>query len=64
MKTKKVYEIGSHLFWASNSQEVLKVHYREWDGDKVWLNRFGRPRIQIEMVEPPAGRCPHCGEKL
>ena len=61
---KKVFQIQFNLYWACNGQRIHNVHYREWDGEKAWLYRFDKPRIRIEMVAPPAGRCPHCGEKL
>ena len=61
---KKVYAIKYNLYWACNGQRIRNYYYREWIGGKVWLKRFDQPCIQIEMVKPPAGRCPHCGEKL
>ena len=61
---KKVFLIKYNYYWACNGKRIRNVHYREWAGGKLWLKRFGQSRIQIEMTEPPAGRCPHCGEKL
>ena len=62
---KKVFKIGYQFFWACNGQRVRRVIYSEQDADgRLWLRRHGKYRMQIEMVAPPSGRCPHCGKKL
>ncbi len=63
---KKVFQIKYDYYWASNGQRIRKMWYAEHTvGSKeAWLYRLDGPRIRIEMVEPPPGRCPHCGEKI
>lgn len=61
---KKVFRIKYRYYWACNGQLIRNMYYTERIGSKLWMTRFKHPRIQIEMVKPPAGRCPHCGEKL
>ncbi len=61
---KKVFKIKFHYYWACNGQLIRNVHYTEWAGGQLWLKPFDGRRFRIEMVKPPVGRCPHCGEKI
>lgn len=61
---KRVFRIAGRFFWAVNGHPIRGVWYVEWQGDKMWMKRFDIPRFRIEVVDPPEGRCPHCGEKL
>ena len=63
---KKVFWINHRLFWACNGQRIRGLWHADFTvgSKKAWLKQFDRPRIQVEIVKPPAGRCPHCGEKL
>lgn len=65
MKAKKVFRVRSRAFWACNGQEIRDVAWIEYgQSDDHRLKRLdlGKP-IKIEFVDPPPGRCPHCGEK-
>ncbi len=61
---KKVFRIRQRLFYACNGREIRNCHYVEYVGSKVYLSPVDGDRYQIELVKPPPGRCPHCGEKL
>ena len=61
---KKVFRIAGRYFWAVNGHPILDVRWVEWQGEKMWMKRSDQDRLRIEIVDPPEGRCPHCGEKL
>jgi hypothetical protein len=63
---KKVFPIKFSYFWACNGRRINDVWYVDQTlGNKwAWMYRMDGSRVKVEFVEPPAGRCPHCGEKI
>lgn len=64
-QVKQVFRIGRRVFWRSNGMEIRYLWYLEYKEDgHVIMHRFNKRPLRVEMVDPPSGRCPHCGGKL
>lgn len=63
---KKVFQIKYNYYWACNGQRIHDAWYIDGlvGSKKATLYRLNGDPVKIRFVEPPAGRCPHCGEKI
>ncbi len=62
---RKVFQIMDRLFWANGksirgAQGVGDLMV----GDLFSMQPIGKKLITVEIVKPPPGRCPCCGEKV
>lgn len=65
MKEKRIFRIGQNYFWACNGRKITNCWWVSLGRSATAVMGLSNgSEVKVVFVDPPAGRCPHCGEKL